>query len=56
MQENKVMLLAQLVEGLREAHSQLEESYLKNNKKSFDSSKKALLDFQNKISYLLKQK
>ena len=56
MQENKSMLLAQLIEGMREAHSDFEQSYSKNNKKSFDNSKKALLDFQTKIAFLLKQK
>ena len=53
---DKIMLLAQLVESMYEAGQGFEEAYKKQDKKRFDSSKVVILDFQNKINSLVKEK
>jgi len=52
---DKVMLLAQLVEGLEQASKDLENAYNIQDKKKFDRAKAVISEYQNKISYLLNE-
>jgi len=54
--QNKIILLAQLVESMQEAEKGFEEAYEKQDKKKFESSKVAILDLQGKINTLVKEK
>jgi len=56
MDNQKILLLSQLVDGLSEVKIKLEEAYNSQDKKRFDQGKEAILDFQKKIDYLLKEK
>lgn len=57
MTENdKILLLAQLVDNLSRSFNEFENSYDSADKKKFDIAKEALLESQNKISLLLNQK
>ncbi len=53
MQYNKAVLLSQLISSLELAFKELEESYKKNDKGSFETNKKNILDFQAKINQTL---
>lgn len=55
MKVEDLMLLAQLVDSIYEEEKNFESAYNKQDKKRFDLSKKAILDFQNKINFLLKK-
>ena len=55
MKLDKILLLAQLIEGMEENNIILEKAYNNNNKKRFEESKKVLLDFQNKINIIIKE-
>ena len=56
MKKESILLLSQLISSLEEAGKDLEEAYNTKDKKRFDSSKSAILDFQDKISFLIMQK
>lgn len=53
MENNNVMLLMQLMNALSENFKTFEKSYTEQNKESFDNSKKALLELQGKINFIL---
>jgi len=53
MDENKVLLLVQLVNKLDENYSNLEKAYNNSNKINFENSKKAVFELQNKINFIL---
>lgn len=55
LQRDKLMLLAQLIDSMDVAVADLDKAYNKNDKKRFDNSKEALLDFQAKTEFLLKR-
>lgn len=50
-----IQLLAQLVDNLDTASFKLEEAYKENNKEKFEEAKNAILDFQKKISIILRK-
>jgi phage portal protein BeeE len=56
MDNDKIMLLAQLIDSMKESARQLEAAYNANDKKKFDAGKQAIFDFQTKINFLIKQK
>lgn len=56
MNNDKIMLLAQLIDSMKESVRQLEAAYNTKDKKKFDANKQALLDFQNKLRILIAQK
>ena len=53
MNLDNITLLAQLIDGIEDHFREVENAYAKKNKEKFDKSKKAILEFQKKISYLL---
>lgn len=55
MDPAKIMLLVQLVNQLNENSNSFEKAYIKQDKESFDESKKNILDLQKKISLVLKK-
>ncbi len=52
----QLQLLAQLTDDIEIAINKLEKSYKDNNAQEFQNSKKAILDFQKKISGVLSNK
>lgn len=56
MGENKVLLLAQLVNNLNENFANFEKSYNSSDKQEFDTAKKALIESQRQINFLLSKK
>ena len=52
----ELQLLAQLIDSMEAAVDKLEKAYQENNSEDFSKSKKAILDFQRKISEILSQK
>jgi len=56
MDNDKILLLSQLINGLQEINVEFEKSYKANDKKKFDKAKQAILEFQKKIAYLLQEK
>ena len=55
MEENKILLLVQLINNLAENYNHLEKAYDSSDKENFDNSKKIILELQNKIDLLLSQ-
>ena len=55
MESDEITLLAQLIDSLDISMKKLEHAYNRQSKQEFEQSKKIILDFQNKISYLLKK-
>jgi hypothetical protein len=55
MEDNKILLLSQLMNGLIEGFNSFEKSYSEKNKETFESSKKAMLEAQKKINFVLKE-
>jgi len=53
--DDKIILLAQLVDSLEQSFKILVQAYEKQDKKRFDQAKAGISDFQSKISFLLKQ-
>ncbi len=51
---NELQFLAQIVDSMEMTIEDLEKAYENNNGADFQNSKKALLDFQGKISNILK--
>ncbi len=56
MNNEQIMMLSQIVSSLQEASVNFEVAYKANDKKKFEKAKQAILDFQNKINILLKEK
>lgn len=54
--QNKILLLSQIVDSLNELSEKFEFAYEKQDKKQFDKSKQAILDFQNKLNAILNEK
>ena len=52
----QLQLLAQLVDSREIAANKLEKAYQDNDGEDFQKSRKAILDFQQKISALLEEK
>jgi len=50
----EIQIIAQLLEALKEAVNQLEYYYMKRDIENFKKSQQAVLDFQKKISEILK--
>ena len=55
MEQNKILLLSQLIAILNESAGNLETAYELQEKEKFDSAKSSILDIQNKINFLLKE-
>jgi hypothetical protein len=55
MENNKVLLLLQLINSLNGNFEVLEKSYNNQNKEDFDNSKKAILEIQKRINFILKK-
>jgi hypothetical protein len=55
MEDNKILLLSQLMNGLIEGFNNFEKSYSEQDKVTFESSKKAILETQGKINFILKE-
>ena len=55
MESDKLILLAQLIESLNNNVKELEKAFKNNDKEDYDISKKAILDFQSKINFLLEK-
>jgi hypothetical protein len=55
MEDNQILLLSQLLNSIIENFNSFQKSYAEQNKELFDSSKKAILEVQSKINYLLKK-
>jgi hypothetical protein len=53
MEETRLMLLMQLIENLRDNFQVFESSYESSDKEKFDSSKKAMIEIQSKIKFLI---
>ena len=53
MDENKVLLLVQLVNNLDRIYLDFEKAYASSNKLKFDNSKNAIMELQNKINFIL---
>jgi hypothetical protein len=56
IEQDKIMLLAQLTDSLAEAEQEFKIALDKKDKKRFDNSKAAVLDFHKKIKFLLNKK
>ena len=56
MNNEQIMLLSQLAQGLQEASISFDVAYKANDKKKFEKAKQAILEFQTKINALLKEK
>lgn len=54
MEEKNILLLVQLVNGLQNSYSLLENSYNSSDKSNFDKAKEAILDIQKKIGFVSK--
>ncbi len=54
IEQDKLILLAQIVDSVGISAEGLEQAYAKNDKRKFELAKDAILDFQEKISFLLK--
>ncbi len=54
MELEKIHLLAQLIDNIEKMALKIEKAYRENNSEDFIKSKKAMLDFQEKISNILK--
>lgn len=54
MDYNQLMLLSQLVAKLSESTANFEKAYNSSNKMEFEYSKKAIMDIQHKMEFLLK--
>lgn len=54
MESDKLMLLAQLADSMEMSADEMEKAYIKSDKKRFELANEAILDFQNKISFLLR--
>jgi len=55
MEEGKIMLMFQLVNNLEENFYNFNNAYNQQDKEKFDKFKKAVLEAQRRIDYLLKQ-
>ena len=53
MEDNKILLLSQLMNGLIEGFNNFEKSYSEQDKETFESSKKAILETQGKINFIM---
>lgn len=53
MENNNVLLLSQLTNSLNENFEIFQKAYLEQNKENFDRSKKAILEIQGKINFIL---
>ena len=51
---NELQLLAQLVDNIEISIGKLEKSYKDNDGENFQKSKQSILDFQQKISKIIK--
>jgi len=56
MESSEIMLLVQLMDSIENGFKKLKFSYKSKDKQEFEKSKKILLDFQNKLGFLLKKK
>lgn len=56
MEGGKILLLSQLMASFDENFLSFKNAYDAKDKESFDKSKKALLEIQHRIDYLLKLK
>jgi hypothetical protein len=56
MNEGKLVLLTHLINALDRAFGDFEKAYDGSDKENFDNSKKAVLDVQKKINFLLENK
>ena len=54
MENNKVMLLFQLISSLEDNFNSIQKAYTSNDKEVFDKSKKAILDISNKIGIVIR--
>jgi len=52
----QLQILAQLVDNIEISTNKLEKAYQDNDSEDFQKSRKAILDFQQKISALLEEK
>jgi hypothetical protein len=52
--EDNIILLLQLVRHLESSVQGLEKAYNNSNREQFNKYKKAVLDFQNKLDFVLK--
>jgi hypothetical protein len=55
MEGGKIIILAQLINTLRENYAVLKSSYNESNKEKFEQVKKIILELQSKIEFLLKE-
>lgn len=55
METNKILLLLQLMNGLIEGFNSFQKSYTERDKEKFETSKKAMLENQAKINFILKE-
>ena len=53
MQDNNLLLIMQLIRAINYQTSILQKSYDNSDKEEFDKAKTAILDSQNKLSFLL---
>ena len=51
---NEIQLMAQLIDSIEKSAVKLESSYNQKNGKEFNSSKNDILNFQKKISEIIK--
>ena len=54
MDDQDILLLAQLVDAIKDAEKRLEEYYNKGDIENFNSAKLQILDFRKKIADILK--
>ncbi len=55
MENNKILLLLQLMNSLNGNFENFEKGYLNQDKENFDNSKKAILEIQKRINLVLKE-
>jgi hypothetical protein len=53
MDSGKIILLAQLINNLKENFVIFEKAYNESDKEKFDESKKIILELQHKIDFLM---
>jgi len=53
MENNKILLLAQLTNSLIENFEIFQKAYAEQNKENFDRSKRAILEIQSRINFTL---
>ncbi len=53
---NKMMLIAQLMDSMNESAKQMGIAYAENDKRKFEMSKQALLELQTKLDFMLRRK